>query len=228
MNAWELFGFVRQEEERCFFRNLAGEEGLAYDFSVHPGDTVLINNPFGPLPVKAIVTNIDSVFISPANELRKRITLLEYQYYYNLEFWIEGMGSLAGLTSSGTDLMMITGGDDYSLLCYYESDDLMYKSPFYPLCYYPVVGTQETNKSTVKFDLFPNPVSSVSTLRIQNPDKKLYTIRFLDICGRTLKKYVISTSSEIEILAADFEKGMYFYSVMEDNKLVFCKKFIIQ
>ena len=57
------------------------------------GDTIEINNPFCAIPIAAIVSDIDSVSIEPGNEQRKRISLYEYQYYFNEEYWIEGIGS---------------------------------------------------------------------------------------------------------------------------------------
>ncbi len=90
-------------------------------------------------PFEANVVDIDSVFIEPANQYRKRIKLSgpnPYPYYE--EYWIEGMGSTAGLIHSGCQMGSYTGSAMYTLLCYYESDELIYDNPDYPVCFYPL------------------------------------------------------------------------------------------
>jgi hypothetical protein len=228
MTEWELYGFITQEENKFYLRNLLGEEGLAYDFSVNIGDTVEINNPFGAIPVAAIVNNVDSVLIEPGNELRKRISLYEYQYYFNEEYWIEGIGSSAGLTVSGMDMTLLTGGDDYTLLCYYEEEEMLFKSTLYTLCYYPLVDIPEINQGDGDVSLFPNPVNGISHLIIQNPENKKYTITMNSIFGQRLQKIEITSPKEIEINSADFPCGVYFYSVLENNELIYCDKFLIK
>ena len=228
MTEWELYGFIREEQNKYYLRNLVGEEGLAYDFSLNIGDTVEINNPFGALPVEAIVTNIDSVFIEPGNEWRKRISLYEYQYFFIGEDWIEGIGSSAGLTVSGMDMTLLTGGDDYTLLCYYEEDEMLFKSSLYNLCYYPIVDIPEINQGEGDVSLFPNPVNDISYLKIQNPENKNCTIVIYNLYGKLMQKFSISSSVEIEINSKDYSNGVYFYSVLKENELVCPGKFIIQ
>ncbi len=228
MNEWELYGYIRQEENKYYLRNLAGEEGLAYDFDATIGDTIQINNPFGVMPVDAVVTNIDSVHISPGNELRKRISLYDFQYYFNMEFWIEGMGSFAGLTESGMDMTLTTGGDDYTLLCYYEKGELIFKWPFYALCYYPIVRIPQISDGEINFYFNPNPVKETSRLIIKNQDNKTYYIKIINNFGQVLRKYDFPAVGEMEIKSEDFSAGIYFYSIFEENEFIYCGKLIIQ
>lgn len=228
MTEWELYGFIRQEENKYYLRNLIGEEGLAYDFSVNMGDTIEINNPFGALPVEAIVTNIDSVYVEPANEFRKRITLFEYQYYNVEESWIEGIGSIAGLTVSGMNLTPLTGGHEFTLLCYYEDEVILYKTSEYELCFYPIVRIPEERVNEVIISVFPNPVYDISHLMIQNPENKNCTIAVYNLYGHLMQKYYVSSSADIEINSEDYSAGVYFYSVLKENQLDCPGKFIIQ
>ncbi len=228
MTEWEPYGFIREDENKYYFRNLTGEEGFAYDFSVNIGDTVEINNPFGAMPVAAIVTDIDSVYIEPGNELRKRITLYEYQYFFNEEFWIEGMGSSAGLTVSGMDITLLTGGDDFTLLCYYEEDEMLFKSTLYNLCYYPLVDIPEINPGEGYVSLFPNPVNEFSHLNIQNSENRNYTITINNIYGQILQNFEINTSVMIKINPAHFPCGIYIYTVFEDKEFITSGKFLIK
>jgi hypothetical protein len=230
MLEWDLYGFIRQEESKYYLRNMAGEEGLAYDFSVSIGDTLEINNPFGEFPVEALVTNIDSVYIEPSNELRKKIKLLANggTPYAGDEYWIEGIGSLTGLTVSGTDLTQLTGGENFNLLCFLEEDVLLYKYSEGCLCYYPLVDIPEINPGEDDVSLFPNPVYDISYLKIQNPENKNCTVVIYNLYGKLMQKFSISSSVDIEINSKAYSNGVYFYSVLKENELDCPGKFIIQ
>jgi hypothetical protein len=228
MEEWELFGFIRQEGEKYFLRNLIGVEGLAYDLSVNEGDTLTLENPFGVYPVEAIVTGIDSIFIEPAQEFRKRITLYEYQFYQVEEYWVEGIGSLAGLTHSGMDLCPLTGGHDFTLLCYFEDDGIRYKTTQYELCFYPLVNIPEKGNDEIVITFYPNPVYDVSHLMIQNPENKNCSISILNVSGQLIQKLSVTSSCTLEIGSNDFQAGIYFYSVCDEHEQICFGKFIIQ
>ncbi len=228
MDEWQPYGFIREDGNKYYLRSLSGEEGLAYDFSVNVGDTIEIDNPFGVFPVEAIVTEIDSVFIEPANEYRKRIKIFDFQYYLVEETWIEGIGSLAGLTVSGMNLTPLTGGHAFTLLCYYEDQEIVYKTQQNSLCYYPIVGLPEDNQTGNAISFFPNPVHSKSLLIIQNPENKKYTISITNSLGQQLRATEVTTSSQIEINSTDYSQGIYFYAVFDENKLIYRGKFNVQ
>ena len=227
MEDWELYGFIKEEENKYFLRNLVGEEGLIYDFTVNIGDTVEINNPFGFMPLQAMVTNIDSVLIEPANEYRKRITLFEYENFGYEENWIEGIGSLAGITESGWDMTVLTGGDDYTLLCYYEDDELWYKDDFYSLCFYPIVGIPSNYLKENNTRILPNPVRNVSYLVLDFPDHHNLTIKIFNSTGNVVEEYQVTTPNKIRFNSINYRSGIYFYQVLEGNQQIFNNKFIV-
>lgn len=227
MEDWELYGFIREEENKYYLRNLAGEEGLAYDFNLNINDTLEINNPFGFIPIEVTVINIDSVFIEPANEYRKRITLFEYANFGYEEQWIEGIGSLAGLTQSGWDMTMLTGGDDYTLLCYYEDSVINFKTELYSLCFYPIVPGLANIQEEEAINLYPNPVINSSYLEINNPKRQNFTIRIFNSTGSLVKEYQATSQTKIEIHSSNYKKGIYFYQVIENNQQIFNSKFIV-
>lgn len=227
MEDWELYGFIREDSNKYYLRNLAGEEGLIYDFSVNIGDTITINNPFGFMPVDATVTNIDSIFIEPGNEYRKRITLFEYEDFWNEEYWIEGIGSLAGITESSWDMTLLTGGDDYTLLCYFEDDEFIYKDAFYPSCFYQIVSVVTNDYVPVASLLFPNPVIDKSTLIFDGADKKDLTVKIIDITGKLIEHIQITTPAEIKINSGKLKKGFYIYHVYEESRIIASEKFVV-
>jgi hypothetical protein len=227
MEDWELYGFIKEEENKYYLRNLAGEEGLVYDFTVNTGDTITIDNPFGFIPYEAIVTSIDSVFIEPANEYRKQITLFDYLNYGYEESWIEGIGSLAGITESGWDMTILTGANDFTLLCYYENATLWYKTDLYLLCFYPLVGVASNNYESVKTFLIPNPVKDISTLYLDASNQKHLTVKIIDLRGKIIEYFHISYPAAVRINSRKLNKGLYIYQVFEESVIMASGKFVV-
>ena len=227
MEDWELYALIREEDNKYYLRNLVNEEGLIYDFNVNTGDTVTINNPFGFMPLEASIINIDSVFIEPANEYRKRIILFEYENFGSEEIWIEGIGSLAGITESGWDISVLTGGHDYTLLCYYEEEELMYKDYLFLTCFYPIVGIHSHNHIEMNVSIAPNPVTDISYIKLENPCSEKLTIKIFNANGYLVKNHQIESSTKYKIDASTYSKGVYFYQVIKENQQIFNSKFIV-
>lgn len=226
MTEWELYGFIREEENKYYLRNLAGEEGLAYDFNVSIGDTVEINNPLCLIPVQASVTNIDSVLIEPENEFRKRIKLNDFNFYGE-EYWIDGIGSLAGITESSSDLSMMTGGDNFTLLCYYKNEELLYKMNTTILCFYPIVDIPSVHQTEMNISIYPNPVTNISYLYLDNPNAEKLIIHIYNSTGSLLNEYQIDSPTKINIHSSAYPKGIYFYQLIQEDHQIFNSKFIV-
>jgi len=228
MTEWELHGFIRKTENKYYLRNLANEVGLAYDFNVNVGDSLFIDNPFAFYPFQAEVIEIDSVYIEPANEYRKRIKLIgPFSNSNYIESWIEGIGSNAGIVYSGCQMGQLTGSAMYTLLCYYESDELIYKNQYFPLCFYPIVGIPSNYHKENNTRIFPNPVKNVSHLILDFPGHHNLTIRIFNSTGNVVEEYKITTPYKISINSVNYPKGIYFYQVSEENQQIINEKFIV-
>lgn len=228
MSDWELYGFIQKDGHKYYMRNLINEEGLVYDFDVSLGDIVSIDNPFGFMPIYAEVVNIDSVLVLPENKYRKRIKLYESENFFYEEYWIEGIGSMAGITASGWDMTLLTGGDDYTLLCFYESDVLTYLSTIYSTCFFPNVGVDDFEDHNFEFSIYPNPVttSSIVKLNVSHFDDLNFWI--YNYQGKLLAEKNLQPSDSFEINASDFLPGIYLISVMIDGQVYKSDKFVIQ
>ncbi|MEZ5198295.1 MAG: T9SS type A sorting domain-containing protein [Bacteroidales bacterium] len=177
--------------------------------------------------MNAEVTSVDSALVLPSNEYRKRWTLFSAEFGYQ-ETWIEGIGSSAGLIASGYDMTLLTGGDDYTLLCYYENDVLAFHTTQYPLCFYQIVGISEIEKNETIVTVNPNPVSGVSNLIVNYNSSLPLNLRIYNSMGILMDDQKIFPLVDYNIYSSDFIKGIYLYFLLENNKILFSDKFIIQ
>jgi hypothetical protein len=225
---WILKGFIREDTNgNILLRTLYDEEGLIYKFNVNSGDNLTINNPFYCTPCPTTVLDVDSVFIELSNEWRKRITLAPINPYGSEEYWIEGIGSLAGILHSSYHILPLTGGG-YDLLCYWENESLIYSNPDYNFCYSSTVSSPDISISETGIIIYPNPVVNQSRISINFPNKKNIKIEIRDIWGKLIKRFQVNSSNEIILNRSQFNSGLYIISINDENKIIAQKKLIVQ
>jgi hypothetical protein len=130
---WNLSGFLKESREshKVFFRNLSGDEGLIYDFGLKPMGIVRINNTYMQFPCPAELTCYlkDSVLVNGVYRARYFLGIpSEGHEYMNRDTWIEGIGSVHGVFSSG---YLATGysGAFSQLQCYSEHNAPVFRNP---------------------------------------------------------------------------------------------------
>lgn len=188
---------------QCYYSIIPNqEEHLLYDFSVMTGDTVAVysNHSYTTL----IVHDVDSVFVEPIN--RKRI-----RFENTDEYWIEGIGSTAGLLNPGWGL---STGIGYELLCYFENDIVKYHNENYSDC------DINTNKKLIindnKYVLYPNPTKD--KLYIESPCLK-YKIEIIDSKGKTIYSKKNVCQNEICIKTGFMSNGTYIVRLINDSDI---------
>lgn len=85
------------------------------------------------------------------------------------------------------------------------------------------VGIEEQN-TQLKIELFPNPVTSISTLSIDKIGE-VKSISIYDIFGRKVKEY--HPANTIEINSTELKSGIYVYSVKTSQKN-YSGRFLVQ
>ncbi len=73
--------------------------------------------------------------------------------------------------------------------------------------------------------IFPNPTKNVFTISSENLDLENSEIYLCDIAGRYLKKYTFN-HAQTTIDLSTFAEGVYFISIIKDNKTLVVKKII--
>jgi hypothetical protein len=150
----KYFGF------RTPITNTATEQ-LFYDFSVKTGDVIQISFPDfsgNLIEIKAVKEDSIQIF---TGEYRRRIKFQQNNApsWWNNEYWVEGVGSLAGLFYAGIPLGQVADIGYPWLIC--ESENGIVKYSNSEKCYYPpvkYVDIKKLEKNTAL--LFPNPIKT--------------------------------------------------------------------
>ena len=165
---WYLYGFIRQDSEGNFFaRNLSGNEGFLYNFDLAVNDTVFINNPFYYLEYTTYVSQIDTIIIQPGGMSRKRITLAPSPWGGINEFWIEGIGSVAGILWSGLHALLLTGAN-YDLACHWQDSNLIFNTNVFIDCFVPIISV-DTHEAIESLSIYPVLWKIIWTYKLPAP-----------------------------------------------------------
>jgi hypothetical protein len=229
MTNWSLAGFIRSDaDNQVYLRDTYGWEGLIYKFDLLPGDTFTMYNPFGSYIFVAEVLEVDSIFIEPSNEKRKRIRLGAYEGmpWNQEEYWIEGIGSLAGILNSGQHIYPLTCGGDPQLLCYLWNGNVVYSNPDFNSCY--ITGVTENGEDLIaELNIHPLPLSDQTIISINNYHGNNLTIEIRDISGKLIYTHGIDQNNEIGLYRNDFKSGCYFVTLKDKTNAIKTKKLIV-
>lgn len=218
---WNFTGYIRENgSNEVYFRNSTGDEGLIYSFDLSANDSILVYNPLVcPEFSSLIVSSTDSVWLG--NSYRKRI------FFYNSnndDYWTEGIGSKFGLLFSNYCFI----GANYNLLCYYESDSLIYQNPNFECCYYPFINNISHNIEPVSFHI--NYCVNDRTLIINSPDietsRQSLTLRICNLLGYEVFQCKLFNNRQI-ISTSHFSKGIYLVHIKSPSHLIYGSKILI-
>jgi len=220
-------------------------EFLLYDFSLNVGDTVSIYEFEGflckirmkrveevTLCENLVYSNTDSTQVLENGDLRKRILLsADYPYghpsypcIYNTA-WIEGVGSIHGLTKHFIEYRGFDVGDS-KLLCYAVENELLLSTPWNinNNCHrVPNGGNINENKKNIEIIIYPNPASGF--IKIKNINEGLINncwIEIFDVYGKMVLRQKYEDIINISALRA----GYYFVKISDVRVNINSKGFV--
>ncbi len=220
---WFFFGsFVREENKKVYYREYSGEEGLIYDFNLALGDTVVVNNPRAVSEVTLTLVEIDSVETSEGYHERWKLTNESFE---EPEYWIKGIGSMAGILNSTSNLF---GGlcGTYILLCEQENNAAVYQNPDYEYCYYDelIVSEEEAKTPNKMFDIRYRQTDKSLDLIFES--KEEHHIFITDVKGRLITEKK-SSEKQIRVSLAGQPKGLYIIVVHTNDGITVSKKIMV-
>ncbi len=225
-DTWNHIGFLYEDiqTKKCYFMNLNSDEGLLYDFSAGVGDTVnMWNTMHQNIPVDIVVLEKDSVLIGDLYRERLNMQILPYRI---TEHWIEGIGSTEGLLFSGYMLI----GVNYSLLCFFENDELVYHNDEHETCYYGLnTGMDNGIEIFNDIQVWPNPATINQPLQIEIPcvdqSEQAYLYMF-DQFGICVYSCRLTETNGSYSLRYKF-RGLFLVQIMTKNK-IYQTKLLVQ
>ena len=215
MTNWSYEYAMREDSsKKVFLYSNIINDMLFYDFSLNVGDTFSTN--LNGCSFQMVVDSVDSVMLL-SGEIRKRLFLSH-------DTWIEGIGSIAGLTYVGLYFCYF---DIYpELICFIENDTLKYHNSYYPTCYYSSLSINEIRNGQNTMLIFPNPFQdnlninskeSIKGIEIYTYDgKRIYSESFFNPIN--LYNYNLSTSS--------LKQGIYLIKIVNIKNNITYEKII--
>lgn len=139
---YSLYGLIREEQEgKVFYQPIDQDTAyLLYDFGMNVNDTALMRDSQSPNPLADVMVRVDSIATRYIAGADRRVYYVssksnngfpaEWRW---LNTWIEGVGATEGLLYSCrcTNCGGVILND---LLCYHESDELLFMNPEYDTC----------------------------------------------------------------------------------------------
>lgn len=190
---WEVIGYIREDTLGRVYKLLQSNESevMLFDYSLQKGDS-LNSTP---------TLYIDSVQIKPfgySDTLRKH-------YYINGAVWVEGVGSLSG-PLFGVDLIYMAGLY-FQLLCYFESDQLVYSNPKYSSCF--PVSTEMFG--VLRHYLHKFTSNSFAHFQVESINTQGAEFQVLNIMGKTIYSRKLVGLTEWEVPLTGLPPGIYIY-----------------
>ncbi len=207
----DYFGSMREDTLQQKIYRVFGSEEVDYDFSLHKGDSVKLAGQ--PYPIK-----IDSIKSENfAGKTRRRFYITQYIHVGNSwsqwkEQWIEGIGVVVGIVSSGSGgsiLGPIDQGNE--LLCFWQSGQMLYQNQTYLTCLVVATGINEEGLNE-NIKICPNPSNGI--FYIQSSEENS-SIQIINLIGEKIySSQINSNKSEIDL---SFQpSGVYFLQLITD------------
>jgi hypothetical protein len=217
MNGWVYQNAMREDTIGKVYFYYESNDVLYYDFTLNKNDTAtILGND------KVVIDSIDTVTLLD-NEKRKQLFISSIWGNLCEDQWIEGIGSLDGLTDVGfCDI------DDGSfLLCFIENDTLKFHENGYSsTCYYTAVGIKEIKNSGNLISISPNPASS--EIQVISNQSSVVGIDVYNMLGEKVYTSPITDNrSPITVNIASLPSGMYFAEI-KTEKGATVRKFVKQ
>ena len=194
-------------------------EYLYYDFGLNKNDTFKSN----ALYVLCTQLIVDSIGETTLLNKEKRKTFFLSGNGFGKDIWIEGIGSMSGLTNVRD---AICSFDFYSALnCFTENDILKYKSSQYSTCYYTTVGIPKINVEGF-LNIFPNPFQNILYI---NSNKLISQIEIFSSEGKIIysnKIFNLKNSDRYTLNLSNLSPGLYLIKITNSKNQIDYEKIV--
>jgi hypothetical protein len=230
-----IHGYVREEDKIVIFKkqgtNVIGKSDTLYNSNWAIGDSLGLTGDDVGFDIRIEILSKDSILID--NEYRM-VTNFHGIYFdsllmdtFLLDSYIDGIGSIFEVFWS-PQTPEIGYVHRRRMTCYHDDDVLLYADVNPPVCFTPMVNTNEISNGS-EFEIFPNPTQD--KLFIKNKAEQILAIdiHLFNYQGVLMleDKQVINPNQNIEINTSKLSTGIYFLKIKHNNTFT-VKKIIIQ
>jgi outer membrane protein assembly factor BamB len=205
---WTHTGILIRNEGNKIYQGISSGEVVLMDFNLKTNDVFISSTG-----IEYTVIAIDSIVLENG-ELRKRLELHCPSWGDYPVYWIEGIGSTAGLANYDMTCYFDVGA---AILCFYQNESLLYQNPEYNTCWLNIVSTGDTQKYNISY--FPNPLED--QLIIQDPEDRILTINIYNLLG-----HAVYSGNSTKIETGNFTSGLYNLSLSMKNGQKIIEKII--
>lgn len=140
---WSIYAYIREENRIVYLKDSYAD--ILYDFHLGPGDTCFNADSEIMYLIEDTLTGYFAGRDRFAQVIKDRGDTL-----------FTGSGSKRG-GLLGPEYYQLTGAD-YTLVCYYENDSLLYHNPDFTRCYIDNTSSTEDLKENDEIKIYPDPV----------------------------------------------------------------------
>ncbi len=218
MDKWTNKGFIREEKQQYFFRKINSEtDCLLYDFGCSVGDTLNLNCSC----LDNSLFKVDSIKYLPVlGEERKHIYLtylIDDSIEGPTEYWIVGIGSIAGILNGGGPGNCMTGGSEMLLCCSKNGVEIFHTTD-YDDCF---LGQKIVNSALVNLvndinlKIYPNPTTD--EIIISNPSNiQIKKIELINYSGRIVQMWNAADCAGNTLNIQHISPGVYLLKAETD------------
>ena len=209
----------REENKRIYFvRPFLTAENVGYDFNLQVGDTLPRNQLLGT--EVRIVTAIDSIEnYNGGGVWKKRFTTYYSPSSTSLNYpvhYIEGVGADKYTAGVLPPRNSPPSDPEFKQICFRQANFSWFfvditGNPNPPTCQ---LVLNSTDPRPEILSISPNPMSDVSSIRVENWEQLLGgRLEVSDVAGRLLFQKTIQSESDFRLQRSDFQAGMLLVSV---------------
>ena len=95
-------------------------------------------------------------------------------------------------------------------------------------CLVAYTGIDELDNGGIELSLFPNPMESTATLKIENRYNADISVEIIDPSGKRVRDYGNVTETNLTINKNELSAGIYFIQIIDDNRVLNREKLVVQ
>jgi len=191
-----------------FYDSTHQKDSLIYDFNLQVSDT-FYSNFYGNV-CSTIVTDRTIAYFAGSNRVK-----ITFDMYGGFLVWYEGIGSMYGIFQP---FCMVTGGYDFTLLCYIEDSTVLYHNTSQIGLYYYDTCFGATQIKQLQADKLFNSYFLNHILYVKSAKPFSYTITIYDIFGRRVNE--VTAKGDLELNLSSLHNGLYIYRIESMDKQI--------